>query len=574
MPFVSAALLRLAVDDLKGKHVLAVLVLPAMLRAGVRVVNSPADATKYGSGDELDILNSYFRFPGGLPGKPYRAIWESNQDSYWRDDRFPGRSLQRQRKDRANSGRVFVQVKGDGGDLWGLTPACGPELKAWIATPVSIAALAVWYGREWDVRDLESLVGRFLSEFPLNEDELLGTAYDTGVPASYPSLPLLTEPIPADELAEIIEAQPPAPSMDDSVYEFANTLFNHVTANGFVIDESLIQRIVRAWLRGDIVVLVGQPGTGKTRLAQLLSEAIKGRFDGDVPEVWVAVHPDFDQAELIGYTRLDGTAELRPLAKQILLSPTPLGPHLVVLDEFNLESLENYFAPVLVATQDPQRRVSLPAAQGLPGQDHGLLPVDAFILATCNSYIDEPETRHALSAPARRRCTIITMPNYLFTQYQEQGAQAIGQVASRLIELERKSVEDRIRNGNGATFDNARLLALQTVGSFDSFTTPTRDRLVRLVKALLDDATMAQAFTMGLLRDVALDLALVPRTEADELEAIGAAVADKILHQLRGTRGIADEIKALSEGLPNQIEISRLLDRMLAGPADELLPLV
>ena len=121
MPFVSAPLLEEAITELVGKHPLAVLVLPAMVSSGVQVANSPDDGRPYGSTDELKILNEFFALPGGPPDRPFRAVWEDHPSSFWRDQRYPGRALQRQRVDRVRRGDVFFQKKGVGGpDLWAL----------------------------------------------------------------------------------------------------------------------------------------------------------------------------------------------------------------------------------------------------------------------------------------------------------------------------------------------------------------------------------------------------------------------------------------------------------------------
>ena len=52
------------------------------------------------------------------------------------------------------------------------------------------------------------------------------------------------------------------------------------------------------------------------------------------------------------------------------------------------------------------------------------------------------------------------------------------------------------------------------------------------------------------------------------------AVADKIVHQLRGTHSDVQPLLAASAALPNAEEIGRLIDQTMSGPSDELLPLL
>ena len=79
---------------------------------------------------------------------------------------------------------------------------------------------------------------------------------------------------------------------------------------------------------------------------------------------------------------------------------------------------------------------------------------------------------------------------------------------------------------------------------------------------------------MGLLRDVALNIAHADRNEAAELTALGESVADKLVHQLRGTFSDVEDLRAAYADLPNAEEIDRLLERMMDGPSDELLSLL
>ena len=101
-----------------------------------------------------------------------------------------------------------------------------------------------------------------------------------------------------------------------------------------------------------------------------------------------------------------------------------------------------------------------------------------------------------------------------------------------------------------------------------------RDKLLAVAGAILGTSPGRSWFTLGILRDVAVEIAYAPRQESDELAGLGCAVADKIVHQLRGTHADADPLLAAATGLPNYSEIEALIARMKDGPPDELLPLV
>jgi len=58
------------------------------------------------------------------------------------------------------------------------------------------------------------------------------------------------------------------------------------------------------------------------------------------------------------------------------------------------------------------------------------------------------------------------------------------------------------------------------------------------------------------------------------MEALGQSVADKLIHQVRGSGSDVEDFQAAYASLPNADEVQRLLDRMMDGPSDELLSLL
>lgn len=568
MGYVPLALVEAAIAGLQGKHPVAVLVLPAMVRAGIRVAQRAEDGKPYGSEDELRLLNEYFSVPGAAPDRPFRAVWEVDRDKFWRDDRYPGRSLQRMRKDRVNDGSGFFQADGGGGKHhWALRPDLGKGLQEKIGPPVRIVDLAIWYGRNENRKNLDDLVAWFLSAFPLDQDALLGSIYTTEIPKHYREQPFSDTPLSAKEYAEATGATTPPPLVTDDIRILVDRIAQHLKTNGFYLLPGMVDRVLAAWVRGDIAVLVGQPGTGKTRFAQLLTEALREQIP-ELRTLWSAVRSDFDEAEFLGYERLDGTPHLRDVSRLVLQSDEPLAPHIIVLEEFNLATLENYLGSILIATQDPQRRITI------PGGTQSRLPIDTFILATCNSYMDEPETRFRLSAPAKRRAAIIQMPNVLWHEYHENGPEILVQRAVDLIIQEEQTVAMRRAQGLNAGFDNLRSSALRTVTAPSDLSIRTRERLALLGSTLLNSSEGRQFFTFGLLRSIALAIAYAPRDEQAELGAIGAAIAEKIIPQLRGPKSYIDEFQAVVTGLPNEQELLQLLEQIASGPGDELLPLI
>ncbi|KPC67427.1 hypothetical protein ADL26_20795, partial [Thermoactinomyces vulgaris] len=235
---------------------------------------------------------------------------------------------------------------------------------------------------------------------------------------------------------------------------------------------------------------------------------------------------------------------LQDFARKVLLDDAPLEARVVIFEEFNLASVETYLSAVLVAAQEHERIVRLPDG------DVAHLPIDMFAIATCNSFRDEPETRTRISSPTKRRSTTITMPNVLGDRYEENPDSAVVGVVESLIANERKRVEDRERAGHASQFDSLRLTALRSVSSIEKFSPKARQALVEVSNAVLETATGRSWFTLGILRDIVMAIVMAERDPAEELIALGHAVADKIVHQLRGTHSDAQPLLAASASLP------------------------
>jgi MoxR-like ATPase len=542
-----------------------------MVRAGVPVITQADQGVAYGATDENVVLDGYFRLAGGPPGKPYRAVWEADPRNFWRDKRYAGRSLQRIRTDRVKQGNAFLQAKGTGGrDLWGLRPTVGTDLRELPgSSPVRLADLAIWYGRNQDVANLEALIDWFLQEFPLKVADLVPTLYTEDVPDSYKAAenPFAEDVAAQEDYAEAVGAAPVHAAFAGPITDLAAAIEECVTSKGFVSSPRFVARVVTAWLRGDIAILVGQPGTGKTFFSNLVAECLDSVL-GDVKVTKVPIRADFDEGDLIGYEQLDGSARLREFAETVLQTDDPLGTHLVVLDEFNLASVEAYLASVLIAMEDAERKIVL------PGGETAYLPVDTFILATCNSFLDEPESRLRVSYPTKRRAAIIEMPNVLAEAYDAKKLAAFVDHAVLQIKAEAAAVTSRIDAGRGTATDAARLVALQTVADDSALSAKAREALGRIGQAVMETPEGRSWFTLGLLKDVALTIALAPRDEAAELSALGEAVVDKLVPQLRGPKERADSLLAALVDLPNKHLAEAALGRMRAGPTDQLQPSV
>lgn len=587
MRFAPASLVLKAAKALQGTHPLAVVTLPALLRTARRADADPTAAGGVGfrSTQELELLNEYFKLPHPpIADRPFRALWAAKEDEFWQKEKYPGGSLQRMRKGLADSGQVFRQHRQSGGkgDRWQLLESAGTQLAAWseqqnLADSVRLVDLALWFGRNVDVdlltgtcasatTDIEKLLCWFNEEFRPDVADLVGTIYQAGTPTDYQGVPFAAGPLD-DETYEQLGSLPPAPSFTGTLDGLVAIIEQAITKERFELADGLVRRVLVAWLSGDIVILVGQPGTGKSQFASLLAKALGRELQLDDP-VTVSITADFDEAEFIGYERLDGSAQLREFSAEVLTTDEPLAARVVVLEELNLASVENYLASVLVATQATSRLIRLPSG------DRVQLPVDAFIIGTCNSYRDEPETRVRISSPTKRRSTVITMPNILYGRYEVGGEQAVIDFAIQLVIAEAEKIRNRIAIGQAAQFDALRLTHLDSVNTRSDLNQDTMAALGRICAAILDTPVGATWLTAGLLRDVALSIAYAQRDRDSELLALGEAVAAKVVHQLRGRHTDVNDLRQAIADLPNADEIDSLVQRMMDGPSDELVSLL
>lgn len=597
MVYVPETLLLEAAKSLNGAHPLTVVTIPALLRKARQM---GVDLTKlglpFGSKEEVKFLEDFYRLPNPPDDKkPFRAIW--SKDSQWSDPLYPGRSLQRQREKRNTGGKVFIQEKGSPQDLWRLTKTAGADLISENTTPtktnpnpkmhippVQLVDLAIWLGRSVDTdkidgkilasanlskasSDLDKLVAWLMHEIGPHQADLIDTVYSTAIPARYRTEHFNHNVVP-DEFYRNFGSMARFEAEKMQLGNLVENIEHRMESAGYQLPENLVRRVISAWMRGDIVILTGQPGTGKTLFATLLADALKKELDLQEP-LMIPVRSDFDEAEFIGYERLDGNIHLSDFARQVLLNGESTSEvQIAILEEFNLAVVEKYLSSILTAMQARSRTVRLPDGTAAN------LPIDTFIIATCNSFRDEPETRTRVSAPTKRRATTITMPNLLGERYERDPSEAVLSSIGPIIEAERRLVQDRIDNNKASTFDTLRIGSLDQITDLQSFSIEALNSLVSIANSILETTTGRSWFTFGLLKDVVMSLVMSERNPEAEMSALGFAVADKIIHQLRGIELNAQPLLEATASLPNSKEIERLVAQSKFGGTDELLPLL
>lgn len=206
------------------------------------------------------------------------------------------------------------------------------------------------------------------------------------------------------ELAKILDVQVENSSSETEITEDSESgeymgyqrkeyedIVDYLSSKKYVFDDRIIRRYHLSLLHGNMVILSGVSGTGKTLLTEQYAEAINANL------LIVPVAPNWTENEdLIGYySVLDNTYHdtefsrfIRAASldyKNALESGKTPHPYHVVFDEMNLSKVEHYFSKFLSLLELRSRNPKTMLAFHL--DDEVVLPPNLYIIGTVN--VDE-----------------------------------------------------------------------------------------------------------------------------------------------------------------------------------------
>lgn len=334
------------------------------------------------------------------------------------------------------------------------------------------------------------------------------------------------------------------------------------------MDMPLHPRLIAALSAKPFVILTGNSGTGKTKLAELFAEWLCGKQ----PErlALVPVGADWtDNRNVVGFVNhlrttkpTGGTAEL-PLYQSTRVLDLLLAakadrerPYFLILDEMNLSHVERYFADFLSAMESKKRELLLHReGTELPRTTDGpadvpmvlALPDNVFVIGTVN--VDE--TTYMFSPKVLDRANVIEfrVDDKAPMAFLKDGAKPIGSIeaapagyAEGFLQLSRRA---RGIHGDALTL---------TAAPNDS---PEAGKVAACRKAIEDIFEIMhmrhQEFGFRsmaeIMRYLAVDYELTEnKADWKDIDAMDAQILQKVLPKLHGSkRKIGSLIAALTE---------------------------
>ncbi len=199
------------------------------------------------------------------------------------------------------------------------------------------------------------------------------------VPANYATAAASAPFVPARD------DEPDDASENGSEQDLLALVEAHVAAHGFTFPPLAVRNYYVSLKTKPFVILAGLSGTGKTRLTELLAEAITGGLSAQY--LLLPVRPDWtDPSALLGYHNLlAGEYVSTPFLDLLRTAARPENAHrafFVCLDEMNLARVEHYFADVLSTMETRARVLRLPG-----NEPPATLGVNVFLTGSVN--VDE-----------------------------------------------------------------------------------------------------------------------------------------------------------------------------------------
>jgi hypothetical protein len=196
--------------------------------------------------------------------------------------------------------------------------------------------------------------------------------------------------------------------------KFISEFMKYLVSQNLIFDEKLIARFICSLATKPFLILTGNSGTGKSRIALEFAKWINFNQSEEKKHVLVPVGADWtDKRPIFGfYNPLTEKYISTPILEMILEAEQDEdSPYFLILDEMNLSHVERYFSDFLSILESPTESITLhESGDSAPcsGNDRSIpnklfLPKNLFVIGTVN--IDE--TTYMFSPKVLDRANVI-----------------------------------------------------------------------------------------------------------------------------------------------------------------------